>query len=122
MNTKFALAALAVLAELITVPVRAAGPLSNVDIVAVQTAGEVRSPSFVSDPSGMFALSGLKPGSYVLELSGREISQTLSAGGAGVSLEVDGKSVPVICSYKLGLCRSKPLSLQGSNKGKISLK
>jgi hypothetical protein len=92
------------------------------NVVAVQPVSGIRSPSVVSDLSGMFALTGLKPGSYVLELSGRDISQTFNTGGAGVSLEVDGKPVPVACSYKLGVCRSKSVSLEGSDKGRIFLK
>jgi hypothetical protein len=121
MNAKFALAALAAVAEFVAIPAQAE-PLSNVDVVAVQTAGGVRSPSVVSDLSGTFALSGIKPGSYLLELSGRDISQTFSSGGAGISLEVDGKPVPVVCSDKLGVCRSKQLLLKASSKGRISLK
>lgn len=94
-------------------PVYAGDPLIDltVSIGGSQTA---------TDMSGRFTVGKLKSGKYDVVLSGNPVKSYLDAdGGHRISLTVNGRRLPVVCSPTGCVARAVPIS--GSASGTVRL-
>ena len=122
MNTKIVVAALTGAVLCSSSLTYAGEPLSNVNVAAQHTPGGSLEHQATTNDSGEFTLTGLKAGEYILHFSGKALIAYYENSGADLSVTLDGKVALITCSILWGDCRTKPISLSGTHKGKLSLR